>query len=656
MTRQRSLGIAGKLSLLTLSFALPTAYLLWLLIGLHQAAIDFASHELAGARALAALVPAQKALTIGALSGVRQTGDIEAAIHSAAEIGKSLDISGQVADALSALASPNTPDRWTSARTALRALITRIGDRSNLILDNVLSSYYLTDATLNRIPEIFDRIVELAPGPGKAPDLEVQTRFLVGLGALTGAIDGLSASLSATALHSDDASLTVELGRRYDALTGDLAPLLADLEKGTDVRQAAQAFIDRFAAFDGHALGILSRLLHERVDALVWKRTIAIAVSCGLFIVSLCLVLLAMRHLVFHPLTRLTDVTQRLAAGDLSATLPPARRADEVGRLARAFALFRDDLVRKQELERESADQQARGRQDRDRMMVSLTQSFDRSIKAQIVAVSDSATALVAMASELSALAARTDLQSGTASAAALETGMLGQSIATASEQLAGSIRMIGTEVARGGDAANALTGDIERASGLAGSLTAVTERVSAAVALIDTIASRTNLLALNATIEAARAGDSGKGFAVVAHEVKELAGQTGRATREIGDRLGDLNDVATNMVKIVVGVATRLAEMHTTTASIAATASQQELATVEIRNAVFRAADSIRSVTEIIQGVRTDATTTHRSSDAMREAAGSMLKQASTLETDVDRFLVGLREPEQAAEFAVAA
>src|SRR5262245_66199119 len=76
--------------------------------------------------------------------------------------------------------------------------------------------------------------------------------------------------------------------------------------------------------------------------------------------------------------------------------------------------------------------------------------------------------------------------------------------------------------------------------------------RISVVVDLIQTIASQTNLLALNATIEAARAGEAGRGFAVVASEVKNLASQTAKATDEIRQQIGDMQNVTSTAVTAI--------------------------------------------------------------------------------------------------------
>ena len=111
-----------------------------------------------------------------------------------------------------------------------------------------------------------------------------------------------------------------------------------------------------------------------------------------------------------------------------------------------------------------------------------------------------------------------------------------------------------GAAVAAGtfdGGAADAATGAVKEFDRELDDLRDEIAKVGKVAEQIEAIAKQTNLLALNATIEAARAGDAGKGFAVVAGEVKQLAGQTSRATGEIGEILQTLTDKTNRLVEL---------------------------------------------------------------------------------------------------------
>jgi methyl-accepting chemotaxis protein len=150
---------------------------------------------------------------------------------------------------------------------------------------------------------------------------------------------------------------------------------------------------------------------------------------------------------------------------------------------------------------------------------------------------------------------------------------------------------------------------------------------------LIHAIAGQTNLLALNATIEAARAGDSGKGFAVVASEVKTLAVQTAKATDEISQQIGAVQNAASIAVAAIGRISNRILEIEGVATAVEGAVSQQAAATAEISSNVISAADSTKLVSAALDSVAVAA------ADA-REAAAIVLGNSE----DVERAAVELR------------
>jgi methyl-accepting chemotaxis protein len=369
---------------------------------------------------------------------------------------------------------------------------------------------------------------------------------------------------------------------------------------------------------------------------------IALAGLAAVTIASVAFVTMVRRR-VCRPIVELTATMSRLAGGDVSGEISGSDRGDEIGAMAAAVQVFKDNMIRADRL---AAEKEAESdvKMRRASMLDELTRAFEAKVSELVTGLSSASAVMENTAQSMSSTAAATNRQAGIVAAASEQTSANVQTVASATEELTTSITEIGRQVAQSTEIAARAVDNARRTGDTARSLAEGAQKIGDVVTLIQSIAEQTNLLALNATIEAARAGEAGRGFAVVASEVKSLAGQTAKATTEISEQIAAIQTASDETVTAIRNVVDVIAEIDQIGVAIASAIEQQGSATKEISRNVQEAARGTQEVTSNISGVQRAADETGSAANQVLGAAEQLSSQSKDLAGQVNRFLSEVR------------
>ncbi len=379
----------------------------------------------------------------------------------------------------------------------------------------------------------------------------------------------------------------------------------------------------------GKVIGVLFiGIPTEQLHAAAMKTLTAMMLALLGVVVVLGLVSALVVRRAVKPLVAATQSLQRVAAGDLDTAIPESSRKDEIGDLCRALSVMRDNARAAREAEAARlAEAEERGA--RARRLEQAIMSFERTMADRIAEANAAVGDLDHSAQALGQAAQAMSGKVGIAEGATDEATANMNAVAGASQELASSISEIGRQVAASSEVASRAVKEAGDTTSRVSELDSAARKIGEVIGLINEVAEQTNLLALNATIEAARAGEAGKGFAVVAAEVKQLAGQTAKATDEIASQVGRMQAATNATVAAIGAIAETIGSMDQITTAIAAAVDEQQASTAEISRSIAEANGHAGEARTSIAAVNSAASDTGRSASEV-DAAGKRLAQCS--------------------------
>jgi len=343
-------------------------------------------------------------------------------------------------------------------------------------------------------------------------------------------------------------------------------------------------------------------------------------------------------------LSPLTEAMKKLSTGDLNVTVPSATANNEIGSIAQAIGVFKDNAVEVKRLEQEQAEAESRNAEEQKAAMEKLAGQFDRQVGETLRRLVVSAEDLKGVSHQMGAVSENVKEVSSFVAQSATETSDNIGSVASATDEMAASAQEIGSQVTNVADQAEEASKIAETSSTQVDQLNELARNIGQVVVSIKDIADQTNMLALNATIEAARAGDAGKGFAVVAGEVKKLANETAQKTQEIEERVSEIQVATEQSVSAMGTIIETINDITQASQESETAATQQNTVITKITKNITQVSETAQKTAQVVEDVEQSSKDVEAAADTLTASSQDIAVLSNDLQKAVQDFLESVR------------